>query len=193
MVKDTDPKRVNFSARTVIGADPTLKLGQVGIPYEVAQIHTKPETVTEFNIKWLTELVNSGKANFLTTMRRRRDEDGKEFGPEIKVRNNLQYALYKKGTELLYGDLIVRGNLSFKTDKKGNVVIPSDTGMTKIITVKTGNEKLESGDRLIRNGKFIEVKYPSKKNISLKLGDVVERQLQKGDVILFNRQPKIVF
>ena len=39
-------KRVNFSARTVIGADSTLKLNQVGIPYEVAEIHTKPENVT---------------------------------------------------------------------------------------------------------------------------------------------------
>lgn len=182
-------KRVNFSARTVIGADPTLKLGQVGIPYEVAQIHTKPETVTEFNIKWFTELVNSGKANFLTTMRRRRDEEGNEIGPEVKIRNNLQYGLYKKGTELLYGDLIVRGDLKFKTDKKGNIIIPEDTGKTKIITVKTGKEKLETGDRLIRNGKFIEVKYPSKKNITLKIGDIVERQLQKHDIVLFNRQP----
>ena len=181
-------KRVNFSARTVIGADPTLKLGQLGIPYEVAQIHTKPETVTDFNIKWLTELVNSGKANFLTTMRKRRDEEGNEIGPEVKIRNNLQYGLYKKGTELLYGDLIVRGDFKFKTDKKGNIIIPEDTGTTKIITVK---QKLETGDRLIRNGKFIEVKYPSKKNITLKIGDIVERQLQKNDIVLFNRQPTL--
>lgn len=184
-------KRVDFSARTVIGAEPTLKLGEVGIPYEVAQIHTKPETVTAFNIEWLTEIVNSGKANFLTTVRQRRDEEGKEIGQEVKARINLQYAMHRKGTELIYGDKIVRGDMEFKTNKKGEVVIPKNTGDTQIILVKTGNEVLRDGDRLIRDGKFIEVKYPSKKKINLKIGDIVERQLQNGDIVLFNRQPTL--
>lgn len=184
-------KRVNFSARTVIGAEPTLKLGQVGIPYEVAQIHTKPETVTEFNMEWLTELVNTGKANFITTLRKRRDEDGKETGPEVKTRINLQYAMFRKGTELLYGDIIVKGDMEFKTNKKGLVVIPKDTQDTQIVHVRTGNEILQDGDRIIRDGKFIEVKYPGKKNFNLKIGDIVERQLQKGDIVLFNRQPTL--
>lgn len=183
-------KRVNFSARTVIGADPTLKLNQVGIPYEVAQIHTKPEIVTSFNIEWLTEIVNSGKANFLTTVRKRRDENGQETGPDVKTRINLQYAMFRKGTELLHGDVIVRGDMEFKKNKKGEVVIPKDLGKTKLIQVKTGKETLEEGDRLIRDGKFIEVKYPGKKNIHLKIGDIVERQLQRGDSVLFNRQPR---
>ena len=60
-------KRVDFSARTVIGSEPTLKLGQVGVPHELTKIHTKHETVTPYNIEWLTELVNEGKANFLVT------------------------------------------------------------------------------------------------------------------------------
>lgn len=184
-------KRVNFSARTVIGADPTLKLGQIGVPYEITKIHTKPETVTDFNIKWLTELVNAGKANFLTTTRKRRDEAGNEVGPEVKTRINLQYAMFHKGTELLYGDIVVRGDYPFKTDKNGLVVIPEDTKDTLLIPVKTGNELLETGDRLIRDGKFTEVKYPSRKNITLKIGDIVERQLQKHDQVLFNRQPTL--
>lgn len=183
-------KRVNFSARTVIGADPTLKLGQVGIPYEVAQIHTKPETVTSFNINWLTELVNSGKANFLTTTRKRTDEKGAEFGPDLKVRINLQYAMFRRGTELLYGDIIVR-DCELKKDRDGNVVIPPVIDKKKIIHVRTGNEKLVDGDKLVRDGKFVDVIYPSKKNITLKIGDIVERQLQKGDIVLFNRQPTL--
>lgn len=179
-------KRVNYSARTVIGADPTLKLDEVGIPYEVARIHTKPEVVTSFNIKWLTEIVNSGKANFLTTVRKRKDENGNEVGPDISTRINLQYAMNRKGTELLYGDIIVRGDVDIKKDKKGKLVIPKDD---RIVHVRSGSELLRDGDRLIRDNKFIEVQYPSKKNISLKIGDIVERQLQKGDVCLINRQP----
>ena len=181
-------KRVNFSARTVIGADPTLKLGEMGIPYEVAQIHTKPETVTPFNIEWLTGLVNDGKVNFLTTTRRRRDETGIEVGPEIKTRINLQYAMFRKGTELLYGDVIVSPNAEVRTDKKGRVKLPNGNGT---VVVRTGKEILKSGDRLYRDGAFIDVKYPEKKSIILKIGDIAERQLQKGDIVLLNRQPTL--
>lgn len=185
-------KRVNFSARTVIGADPTLKLNQVGIPHEVAQIHTKPEVVTQFNINWLSQLVNDGKANFLTTTRKKLDENGNETNIEMKSRINLQYAMFKKGTELLFGDIIVRGNMKFKTDPKGFVIIPKKLDEeTILIDVKTGNETLKDGDRLIRNKKFIDIKFNSKKNINLKIGDIVERQLQKGDIVLFNRQPTL--
>lgn len=184
-------KRVNQSARTVIGAEPTLKLQQVGIPNEVAKIHTKPEVVTPFNIDWLSELVNNGKANFLTTFKRRLDENGHEIGPPIKTRLNLQIAMSRKGLELLYGDIIVRGDLEFKTDKQGKIVIPKKLGNTKLIKVISGKEKMKEGDRLIRDGQFVDLKVPPKKNFSLKIGDIVERQLQKGDVALFNRQPTL--
>jgi DNA-directed RNA polymerase beta' subunit len=185
-------KRVNFSSRTVIGADPTLKLNQLGIPYEVAQILTKPETVTSFNIKSLTEIVNSGKANLLVRIRRQKDENGEETGPEIKSRKNLQYAIFRKGTEMIYGDIIVRGKVKeseLKKDRSGKIVISEDKKNLNFIHVKTGKEILKEGDRLIRDGKFIEVTYPSKQNIKLEIGDIVHRQLQAGDWLLFNRQP----
>jgi DNA-directed RNA polymerase beta' subunit len=186
---NTMGKRVDFSARTVIGAEPTLRLNQVGIPFEVAQIHTKPEVVTPFNIQWLTEIVNSGKANFLTTVRNKKDSQGNDTAVEVKTRINLQYALFRKGTELIYGDVIVRGETEVKKDKRGNLVIPHDD--KNFVYVKTGKEVLQTGDRLIRDGKFIDAKCPTKKNIKLNIGDIVERQLQKGDIVLFNRQPTL--
>jgi DNA-directed RNA polymerase beta' subunit len=187
-------KRVDYSARTVIGAEPTLKLGQLGIPYEVAQIHTKPETVTEFNIKWLTDIVNKGEANFLTTIRKKKNESGEEVGPEIKTRVNLQYAMFRKGTELIYGDIIVRGNGKFKINMDGEVVIPKEGKLPKgtvMIVVQTGNEVLKDGDRLIRDKKWVEARAPERKKILLKVGDIVERHLRKGDIVLFNRQPTL--
>lgn len=46
-------KRVDFSARTVITADPNLRIDQVGVPRSIAQNLTYPEIVTPFNIqKW---------------------------------------------------------------------------------------------------------------------------------------------
>jgi DNA-directed RNA polymerase II subunit RPB1 len=42
-------KRVDFSARTVISPDPSLRLDQVGVPRCIAQNLTYPEMVTPYN------------------------------------------------------------------------------------------------------------------------------------------------
>mmetsp|Transcript_30246 Transcript_30246/g.32965 ORF Transcript_30246/g.32965 Transcript_30246/m.32965 type:complete len:1790 (+) Transcript_30246:247-5616(+) len=53
-------KRVDFSARTVITADPNLSIDQVGVPRSVASKLTVPVMVTPFNIHELKELVSRG-------------------------------------------------------------------------------------------------------------------------------------
>eukprot|EP00604_Paraphysomonas_vestita_P003644 CAMPEP_0174819944 /NCGR_PEP_ID=MMETSP1107-20130205/3430_1 /TAXON_ID=36770 /ORGANISM="Paraphysomonas vestita, Strain GFlagA" /LENGTH=1498 /DNA_ID=CAMNT_0016034309 /DNA_START=708 /DNA_END=5204 /DNA_ORIENTATION=- len=53
-------KRVDYSARTVITADPNLSIDQVGVPRSVAMKLTVPVTVTPFNIKEMRELVARG-------------------------------------------------------------------------------------------------------------------------------------
>ncbi|KAK4532844.1 hypothetical protein CCYA_CCYA14G3701 [Cyanidiococcus yangmingshanensis] len=53
-------KRVNFSARTVITADPQLALDEVGVPRSVAMTLTYPEVVTPFNIDRLWTAVRNG-------------------------------------------------------------------------------------------------------------------------------------
>jgi len=53
-------KRVDFSARTVISADPNLNIDQVGVPRTIAQRLTVPVSVTPFNIHELQELVARG-------------------------------------------------------------------------------------------------------------------------------------
>lgn len=53
-------KRVDFSARSVISPDPNLSIEEVGVPESIAKIHTFPETVNSFNIKYLQELVQRG-------------------------------------------------------------------------------------------------------------------------------------
>lgn len=160
-------KRVDFSARTVIGADPTLKLNQLGVPIEVTKILTKPEIVTEFNMKWLTSLIEDGKTNYVI-----KNKDGK------KVRFDLRYATISK-SKLIVGDIIVKDpNYKIGNESKNNI---------KVIS---GKEQLDPNDRIIRNGKFIDIKN-TKKNINLNIGDIVERHLQKGDIVLLNRQPTL--
>ena len=53
-------KRVDFSARTVITADPNLGIHQVGVPRSVAMNLTVPVRVTAFNIAELTQLIANG-------------------------------------------------------------------------------------------------------------------------------------
>ena len=57
-------KRVDFSARTVITPDPSLKLDQLGVPIEIAMRLTIPEVVTEQNMDFLRNLVDRGANNW---------------------------------------------------------------------------------------------------------------------------------
>lgn len=53
-------KRVDFSARTVITADPILSIHQVGVPRTIAANLTVPERVNRYNIRKLQGLVEKG-------------------------------------------------------------------------------------------------------------------------------------
>jgi DNA-directed RNA polymerase beta' subunit len=53
-------KRVDFSARSVITADPNLDMDQVGVPVHIAMGLTVPEKVNDYNIERLQALVNNG-------------------------------------------------------------------------------------------------------------------------------------
>lgn len=53
-------KRVDYSARTVITADPNLSIDQVGVPKVIAMNLTIPETVTDFNKERLMDAVKRG-------------------------------------------------------------------------------------------------------------------------------------
>jgi DNA-directed RNA polymerase beta' subunit len=155
-------KRVDQSARTVIGPDPTLRMGQIGLPKEIADNLTVPVRVAHYNKSYIDDLVNSKNgARFVIT------NNG-------KTRINLESALFNKGTRLNHGDLIVRN------------------GYLNDIIVNDGRDILHNGDRLLRDGKEVEkIIYPHKRRYDLKIGDIVERRLQDGDIVLVNRQPTL--
>lgn len=56
-------KRVNLSARTVIGPDPSLKVNEIDVPHEIADTLTYPERVNDHNIEQLQKLVWEDGAN----------------------------------------------------------------------------------------------------------------------------------
>lgn len=110
-------KRVDFSGRTVISPDPTLRIDQVGVPELVAKILTYPMRVTPHNIEEMRKLVING----------------------------------------------------VDTHPGANYVQEKDSPIKKFL--KFGNREI-----LARN---------------LKPGDLVERHLCDGDIVLFNRQPSL--
>ena len=154
-----------MTARTVIGPDPTLKMGQMAIPPQIANNLTIPVPVTRFNINELTKLVNEGRVNYVL----------KDNG---HTRINLENALFFKGTRLNHGDVI------YRKDEK--------TGKENQILVTNGKILLEKDDRLKRNGEWIkDLKYPERRTYKINIGDICERKLQDGDCLLLNRQPTL--
>ncbi|KCV71205.1 hypothetical protein H696_02156 [Fonticula alba] len=92
-------KRVNFSARTVIGPDPSLALDQVGVPRSIAANLTFPERVTPLNHEELTRLVQAGPqaypgARYVTSAN----------GP----RRDLARVHDTSAVQLQYGDIVDR-------------------------------------------------------------------------------------
>ena len=86
-------KRCNQTGRTVIGPDPTLKLDELAIPKEMAEILSFPVRITKYNINILQDLVNTGNVDYL-------------LKPDGKTRINLKR--FRKGTKLISGDIIIR-------------------------------------------------------------------------------------
>ena len=79
-------KRVNFSSRTVISPDPALKLNDVGIPLEIAEILTVNERVNSSNIEKLKKVImkeHYPTANYVIRPDGRRKRITKDLKAEI--------------------------------------------------------------------------------------------------------------
>jgi DNA-directed RNA polymerase beta' subunit len=153
-------KRVNQSGRTVIGPDPTLRLDEMIVPEKIANILSYPERVNKYNIENLLKLIQNNKVKYI-------------------IRNgfyiNLQYAMFNKGSEILFKDIILKSD-----GKKINV------------GHNINQYKLQKDDKLIRGGKILEnIKMTTEKEFKLEYGDIVERNLKDGDIVLLNRQPTL--
>ena len=113
-------KRVNYSARTVIGPDPNLSVEEVGMPVHVAKVLSYPERVNSRNIATLRERVKRGASKYPGA-------------------NSIQ-----------------------------------SKGLTRSMKALEHNQPLR--DTLAQD---------------LGIGDIVDRHIIDGDIVLFNRQPSL--
>jgi DNA-directed RNA polymerase beta' subunit len=217
-------KRVDFSARTVIGPDPMLKANEIAIPLSFSEKLTFPERVCSFNYNYLDNLIKENKVNYVL-----RDNGTKIYDINIYKKPKIFYQ--KKGFILQKGDIIIRNNKKIDPEKykqiKGVDVILEETDsivrngkLIKNIKIKDENIPLNImiDDRVYRNGKilnpndddfkftegdelmrnkgnlqteFLKIIITPERHFQLKEGDIVERHLKNGDLVLFGRQPTL--
>ena len=100
-------KRVNFSSRTVISPDPALKLNEVGVPFEIAEMLTVNEKVNSSNIEKLKKIILNDKyptANYVIRLDMRR----KRITPDLKkeILDELEPG-YVVERQLIDGDVVL--------------------------------------------------------------------------------------
>ena len=216
-------KRVDFSARTVIGPDPTLKANEIAIPTYFATKLTFPERVYSCNFKKLDNMIKENKVNYVI-----RDNGSKIY--DIKIYKKPKIYFVKSGFKLEQGDIVIRNNKKifpekYKQIKGVDFVLEETDGVVRngklIKNIKINDENIpltiSSSDRILRNGSIL---YPHNENFEfkendilirtidgkkenfpifisaerhfqIKEGDIVERHLQNGDLVLFGRQPTL--
>ena len=99
-------KRVDYSARTVISADPNIDIDQWGVPMVIAMNLTFPEKVTKYNIEKLYKIVRNGPHNYPganTIVKQKTNCYGNPFPCSISLKH-----VDLNSVVLDYGDIVNR-------------------------------------------------------------------------------------
>jgi DNA-directed RNA polymerase II subunit RPB1 len=91
-------KRVDYSARTVIGAEPNISIRELGVPIRIAKNLTKPVVVNKRNYDFCMKLVQNGPDNY---------PGAKTIEKKNGVSYNLRY-IDRSTVSLDHGDIVHR-------------------------------------------------------------------------------------
>jgi DNA-directed RNA polymerase subunit A' len=100
-------KRVNFSSRTVISPDPALRINEVGIPLEIAEILTVNERVNSGNVEKLKKIILRNEyptANYVIRPDGRRKRITEDLKQEILDELEPGYVVER---QLVDGDIVL--------------------------------------------------------------------------------------
>ena len=164
-------KRVDFSARTVIGPDVTLKANEIAIPVSFSKKLTFPERVCSFNFQYLDDLIQQNKVNYVI-----RDNGSKIY--DINIYKKPKIFFMKKGFILEKGDIIIRNNKKIDPEKYKQI--------------KGIDIQLENTDSIVRNGKLLKNIKNIDENIPLNLNND-DRILRNGVILNPNFDDFILF
>lgn len=142
-------KRCDYTSRTVIGPEPTLKINELGVPDYITNILTKPVRVTTLNIDILQNKVDSGLIKTIN-----------------KNDSVIDIERYRLGTQLIYNDVVTRNGKEhkitnpkeFKLQKNDIIVrngkILENISMNRQYKLQVGwiiHHPLENGDYVLLN------------------------------------------
>lgn len=141
-------RRCDQTGRTVIGPDPTLRLGELAFPEDMAKILTVPVKVVEFNKNALQDMVNKGLVRTIVKPDETTVVDLKRF---------------RRGTRLFVGDIIIRGKDEILVEDVNTIILKGDQikRNSEIITkIKPSNReyKLDIGwtvNRPLQDGDYV--------------------------------------
>ena len=209
-------KRCDQSGRTVIGPDVYIRADEMVLPYDTSTIITFPERVYSRNINKLQEIVNNKKANYII-----RDGQkinlSVYFQPKITykqslflkgdyiIRNNKKIdpfkykEIRKEDIAVLSSDRILRNGKLMKIPLPEKYISTIEDRVLRngkfinpnLHILKYGKFEYMFGDKIYRRGKELQITFQQKTSYELKIGDIVERHLQTGDYVFFNRQPSL--
>lgn len=131
-------KRVDQSGRTVIGAEPTLRIDQVAVPKKIANLLTREEIVYSLNIEYLSKLLKEGKISTVSRGGRIFNVDNLQVGDIVnRYLVDGDYVLINRQPTLHKGSMI-----AFKT-----VISESSTICFNLSNAKTFNADFD-GDEM---------------------------------------------
>lgn len=149
-------KRVDCSARTVITADPMLRLNEVGVPEEIAKSLSFPEKVTPRNFKELSDLLEEGKVNtIIRGIKLIRVHLAKQIGRKLKLKyGDIAYRQLRDGDTVVFNrqPTLHRGSMMAHSVR----VLPGKTFRLNLSVTKPYN-----ADRWLATGGVKSVKPPS--------------------------------
>ncbi|CAI6012059.1 unnamed protein product [Closterium sp. NIES-65] len=182
-------KRVDFSGRTVISPDPNLKISEVAVPMHMAQLLTFPEAVSRHNIHKLRQLVINGTAkypgaNFVLYPNGNKCSSplAGTAAPVFKPGLQLQSPCRDCSSSPLAG-------IAAPVPLPGlQLQSPCRDFSSSLLAGTAAPVPCYTAKRFL---KFL--KYGDRRRVAaeLKYGDIVERHLEDGDMVLFNRQPSL--
>jgi DNA-directed RNA polymerase beta' subunit len=204
-------KRVDFSGRTVISPDPSLAIHQVCVPLLQAMVLTYPETVTEHNINKLRQRVLNGgwvQGSEGRLCARAGRAAGRLACPQAcpgaalrgcrPLRQHLHLRLHLR--QHLPPDAHIP-HLPAPPRTSPHLPAPPRSSPTHPAPRRpppppppAGAQTWPGAHILVQEGNKYSLQFVRdrrKMAAELRVGDVVERHLEDGDVVLFNRQPSL--
>jgi len=193
--KNVHGKRGNYCARSVVVPDPTLNIYEVGLPEKIAKELTTEEYITEFNLKEMQYLLETGEVKSLK--RQRVEKMSNELPDNILPFDDVFIQKVIDSENLNEVKKIQRIKEIIRGDRKEDVETGIQLGdqVTYAILYQdlTESDKQFVVGYLIKSNNMMISSLGKDviRKIKLKPNDLIHRFLRNGDVVTVNRNPTL--